>query len=106
MTWKNYDGIAWHWLEEWIWRKEFGMRTAAEFARGIALWFTDNLHSKFWSGDKEHGGKLWRKPCLPHLREELIDAITYLAVVEDQMQKTRVWLKIRCRRLGYYCQLH
>ena len=68
------------------------MRTTSDFANGVVAWFTDNFNTKFFAGDKEHGGKVWRKPCLPHLREELIDAITYLAVVEDQMNRVKVLL--------------
>jgi hypothetical protein len=100
VSWFNYNGIALHWLEEYIWRKEFGMRTAAEFAEGISKWVVDNIQSKFWKGDNEHGGRLWRKQCLPHLREELIDAVTYLAVVEDQMQKARVLLSAALAGVG------
>jgi hypothetical protein len=91
-VWLQLESRIRNGIEEWWWRKEFGMRTAAEFAEGISKWVVDNIQSKFWKGDNEHGGRLWRKQCLPHLREELIDAVTYLAVVEDQMQKARVLL--------------
>lgn len=68
------------------------MRTTSQFAAGIVAWFTDNFNHKFFAGDKEHGGNIWRKPCTGHLREELIDAITYLSVLEDQQQKMKVLL--------------
>lgn len=68
------------------------MRTDSKFIAGIQKWFNDNTNIKYWKGVESHGGKIWRKSCLPHLREELMDAITYLAVVEDQHDKAIVLL--------------
>ena len=70
------------------------MRTDSKFIAGIQRWFDDNTNLKYFKGVKSHGGKVWRKNCLPHLREELMDAVVYLSVVEDQMDKAKVMLAV------------
>lgn len=73
-------------------KKYIMSRSASGFAVGVATWFNDNFYSKFWKGQEAHGGKIWRKNCIPHLREELVDAVTYLATVEDQYEKATMML--------------
>lgn len=68
------------------------MRTDSKFIAGIQHWFNDNTNLKYFKGVKSHGGRVWRKNCLPHLREELMDAVVYLAVVEDQRDKAIILL--------------
>jgi len=50
----------------------------------LASWSYHNIRDKFAAGVDEHGGEIRRKPVAPHLREELVDALVYLGVKEEQ----------------------
>lgn len=45
---------------------------------------SDRISPKYRAGQAEHGGKLWRKPALRHMLEEVDDLIVYAEVVERQ----------------------
>lgn len=52
----------------------------------IAEWVGHEVYHKYTAGQKEHGGKVTHKPVLGHLAEELLDALVYTAVLQEQMQ--------------------
>jgi hypothetical protein len=45
--------------------------------------------NKYKEGQEKHGGKLWRKNCLGHLENELIDALIYFKVIDYQHELAR-----------------
>jgi len=49
----------------------------------------DSAHSairwRYETGQKEHGGRLWRKDCLSKLLDELADAYVYAVTLEHQI---------------------
>lgn len=59
-------------------------------ARQIADWVGDELYKKYVAGQEEHGGNVARKNVLGHLTEELLDALVYLAVLQEQMAMIRL----------------
>ena len=58
--------------------------THIEHVFRIANWFFKHMSTKFATGVTEHGGKLYRKPVLKMLRDEIIDAAVYFEVLEKQ----------------------
>lgn len=44
------------------------------------------LRDKYLRGQEEHGGQLWRKPCLGRAYEEVLDLMIYLDVVQEHIQ--------------------
>ncbi len=50
----------------------------------ICNWFRVKGEAKYFRGQKEHGGRLWRKPCLKLLGEEILDMPIYFRVLEEQ----------------------
>ncbi len=44
------------------------------------------IFEKYNAGQKEHGGKLWRKVITPHILEEAIDQIVYILTLRDQLR--------------------
>ena len=49
--------------------------------------FNAAWRKKYMKGQKEHGGMLWRKQCLPFLVEETLDFVSYIAVLAPQLKK-------------------
>ena len=48
---------------------------------------TSRLDSKYRTGQKEHGGRMWEKPGqLSCLEDELVDFISYFYTAKEQMQ--------------------
>lgn len=48
---------------------------------------------KYAAGQDEHGGHLWRKPLLPHMLAEQVDAMIYLLTFRDQLSDVVLLLK-------------
>lgn len=71
-----------------------------EHSAQIAEWISGNVLAKFEAGVDEHGGELRRKPVSGHLREELVDALVYLAVSEEQEYTEWVLLEIAEELVG------
>lgn len=46
--------------------------------------FAADFHKKYAKGQIEHGGRLWRKPVLPFLVEEVLDFVSYADVIGRQ----------------------
>lgn len=52
----------------------------------------DTIHAvedKYLAGQKEHGGKLWRKPVVDFMGEEVTDMIVYFHVLKHQHHKMK-----------------
>lgn len=54
---------------------------------------------KYRKGQKEHGGKLWRKAVLPHLMEEIKDLIVYGYTLERQLYNAASYMAYGYREL-------
>jgi len=48
--------------------------------------FRSRASAKYDAGQAEHGGRLWRKPVLHMLRDEISDLPFYYDVLEEQQQ--------------------
>lgn len=53
--------------------------TAEKHEVEIIDWIGTTISSKYRAGQKEHGGRLWRKPMLGHMIEEITDLVVYMA---------------------------
>lgn len=53
--------------------------------RAIVDKFGSEFLKKYEAGQHQHGGRLWKKPTLPMLKEEAIDFVSYLYTLEDQL---------------------
>lgn len=62
-----------------------------EHANQISEWIGKETMEKYMRGQREHGGNLAKKNVLGHLTEELVDAIVYMAVLDEQMATIR-WI--------------
>lgn len=62
-----------------------GVVTPQDHKERIISWFTEKWSKKYDNGQVEHGGKLWRKQCLPFLVEEMLDFFSYVAVLAPQL---------------------
>ena len=49
--------------------------------------FTDKWIAKYDKGQKEHGGRLWRKNCRSMLEEEVLDFVSYVGVMLPQLDE-------------------
>lgn len=56
-------------------------------ANDIANWISEAVREKYERGQREHGGDLFRKSVLPHLVEEVVDLVVYVAVLQEQITK-------------------
>ena len=50
----------------------------------IEAWYVEKMRAKYRAGQDEHGGKLWRKPMVKHMIEEVIDLTVYMQTHEQQ----------------------
>jgi len=60
-----------------------------DHATSISSWFTDAMRKKYYIGQKEHGGRLWRKPTADELGKEVLDFVVYYAVLKDHLQRIK-----------------
>lgn len=51
----------------------------------MAADFAYLMRRKYEAGQKQHGGKLWRKPMLAHMRAEIVDLVNYFLTHEAQV---------------------
>lgn len=59
----------------------------------------DLLERKYVAGQREHGGKLWRKPQIGHIVAEVLDLVVYVLTLRSQLQTaTRILDQARDRR--------
>jgi hypothetical protein len=61
--------------------------TPKQHMENIADWFKEKATTKYFRGQKEHGGKLWRKPALKLLGDEILDMPIYFRVLEEQQEE-------------------
>ena len=55
--------------------------------RGLNEAFSRLNGEKFWRGQKEHGGNLFKKPCHDFITEEILDLWNYHLVDTKQRKK-------------------
>jgi len=63
--------------------------TAEMHEQDLAGWFTGLMSSKYRAGQEEHGGRLWRKPMVNHMIEEIVDLAVYMGTHRVQMLKVK-----------------
>jgi hypothetical protein len=61
--------------------------TPEDHMNRISAWFTLFMQAKYEAGQKEHGGKLWRKNVVHAMKDEVIDMVVYFEVLEGQYRK-------------------
>jgi hypothetical protein len=49
--------------------------------------FEKAWRAKYTKGQHEHGGRLWRKRTTPFLIEEVLDFVSYVAVLAPQLNR-------------------
>lgn len=66
------------------------------------------VYDKYMAGQREHGGKLWRKVITPHILEEAIDQLVYTLTLRDQLEaaEARLGLAISTRDWSRVEQVH
>ena len=62
----------------------------------IADWFAKAMSKKYRAGQDEHGGKLWRKPMLKNMQDEVVDLVVYFHT--HNMQQLKLTSMSLCRR--------
>jgi len=65
------------------------MNTALEHIAAIKTDLGKEIEEKYMAGQKEHGGKLWRKQVLPFAWEEVLDLPVYLHVLKQQHEEMK-----------------
>lgn len=55
----------------------------------VGMDFKDDFHEKFLRGNREHGGILTHKNCLPEAWNEVLDLAAYIKAIEDQHMAVR-----------------
>ena len=63
--------------------------TPLSHAEDVITTFTVDAKRKYLWGQEEHGGRLWRKPVLPMLYQEVLDLPIYLLTLMDQIGAVR-----------------
>lgn len=61
--------------------------TPAQHREQIVTRLADRFRAKYDKGQVEHGGRLWEKPdMLAHAIDEVLDLVSYLFTLEDQLK--------------------
>ena len=63
--------------------------TPLSHAEDILNTFFIDAKAKYLAGQAEHGGRLWRKPVLPMLYQEVLDLPIYLLTLIDQIAEVK-----------------
>lgn len=63
------------------------INTVEEHAFDMQLRTTKDMEKKYSAGQREHGGKLWRKPMLKHMWAEIVDLLHYYHTHAYQIEK-------------------
>ena len=62
----------------------------------IADWFAKAMSKKYRAGQDEHGGKLWRKPMLKNMQDEVVDLVVYFHTHNmQQLKLTSILYQLR-----------
>ena len=65
-----------------------------DHAQRIANWISIALDRKYQAGQREHGGNLRHKAVMPHIIEEIVDTVVYVAVLQEQHALTAAVLEL------------
>jgi hypothetical protein len=68
--------------------------TPKDHINRIVAWFSVFMGQKYMVGQDEHGGKLWRKPVINAMKDEVIDMVVYFEVLEAQYTKAVAELEV------------
>lgn len=68
-------------------------RTAKSHIISILSNFSDSAYNKYMAGQKEHGGRLWRKPLVREVTAEAIDFVIYVSTLAEQLALAKKWAK-------------
>lgn len=68
-------------------------RTPESHVAEIAAVFDSDVTKKYQAGQVEHGGRLWEKPVLGFMAEEVIDQWTYFHTANEQAQLVTALLR-------------
>ena len=63
---------------------------ASEHIEQIVDDVSSDVETKYMAGQDEHGGKLWRKPVLDFMGEEVTDMNVYFHVLKYQNHKMKL----------------
>lgn len=70
--------------------------TANDHIRDIQTEIARSISEKYEYGQTEHGGRLWRKPVLPDIKDEITDLViyfdTHMQQFEEAMDILEGWL--------------
>jgi len=69
------------------------MYTPKQHIEDIINEFSTLAKKKYNKGQKEHGGKLWRKPVVNEVMSEAIDFIIYVSTMLKQIETAKTYLK-------------
>jgi len=78
-------------------------RTPDSHKQEITDDFTLDSQKKYELGQKEHGGKLWRKPTIHFMGEEILDQWAYYHVLREQWARVEHLLGAEIQRLNKAC---
>ena len=51
--------------------------------------FEKEFAVKYFKGQEQHSGRLWRKSVFPMLKEEVIDLVSYVYTLGDQLPEVK-----------------
>jgi hypothetical protein len=63
-----------------------------EHKGSILARFESEFEVKYEIGQGAHGGRLWKKPSFPMLKEEVLDLVSYLYTTEDHLMDIKILL--------------
>lgn len=73
------------------------MRTPDQHINQILTRAAWDAKEKYKAGQEEHGGKLWRKPIMEYIGDEIIDMVIYWYTFREQWNEIRdelSWLEM------------
>lgn len=70
-----------------------GVETPEQHMDACIKAFGKAWREKYMIGQAEHGGKLWRKSTLGFLSEEVLDFVSYVAVLGPQLKEVEALLE-------------
>lgn len=87
-------------LNEETLEKIYARRTPESHKEEITDDFTTESQKKYDVGQKEHGGKLWKKPTIHFMGEEILDQWAYYHVLREQWALVESLLADEIKRVG------
>ena len=68
--------------------------TSKEHFDNICSWFKQEGWKKYFRGQVQHSGRLWRKSTLKMLKEEVIDMLVYFHVLQEHHETALDYLAL------------